>query len=83
MFAKDPFPNTTPLCDSFLRNLVNAVESTTPFEQANAKGWLDKIYNRKCQICLSWFYKNYRNHPSPFVQSIAKKANDYEMALNP
>jgi len=83
MFAKEPFPKTTPLCDSLLRNLVNAVESTTPFEQTKANGWLDKLCGRKCQICLSWFYRNYRNHPSVFVQNIAKKAYDCQMSLNP
>ena len=81
MFAKEPFPKTTELCNSILKNLVNAVESVTPFEQAKANGFLDKVFRRKCQICLSWFYRNYRNHPSVFVQNLASKAYDYEKSL--
>ena len=83
MFAREPFPSTAPLCESLLRNLVNAVESTTPFEQSKANGLLEKLRKRRCQICLSWFYRNYRNHPSIFVQNIAKKAYEYELSLNP
>ena len=83
MFAKEPFPKTTPLCDSLLRNLVDAVESIEISKQKTAKGWLDKLSRRKCQINLSWFYRNYINHPSPFVQGLAAKAHEYEMSLNP
>lgn len=74
MFAKEPFPKTTPLCDSYLRNLVNAVESLSLSEQGTAGQWLDKLKSQPCPIALSWFYRNYRKHPSPFVQDIANKA---------
>jgi len=75
MFAKEPIPKTnSSLCENYLRNLINAVESTTPFEQTKANDWLEKLIKRNCQIYLNWFYRNYRNHPSPFVQSIAEKA---------
>ena len=83
MFAKEPFPKTTELCNSLLKDLVDSVESPLLFQQTKAKDSLAMLYRRKCKICLSWFFRNYRNHPSPFVQSIAKKAYDYEISLKP
>ena len=84
MFAKEPFPVTkSELCNGLLKNLVEAVENPSPFQQTKSKGFLDMLYSRKCKICLDWFYRNYHNHPSVFAQDIAKKAYDYEKSLIP
>ena len=84
MFAKEPFPKTrSALCDSYLRSLVDAVESKTLFKQTEAKGWLDKLYSRKCQINLNWFCRNYGDHPDLFVQTLVNKAGEYAQSIKP
>lgn len=81
MFTKKPFPKTTELCDSLLRNLVKAIESPLPFEQAKAYEFLNMIYKQRCKIALSWIYETYHDHPSIFVQQLAKKAYEYLKSL--
>jgi len=77
MFAKEPFPEkTSTLCKGYLKDLVNAVESLNLSEQQKASGFVEMLCNRRCMISLEWFYRNYRNHPSPFVKQIAEKAYD-------
>jgi hypothetical protein len=83
MFAKEPFPKTTELCNGLLKDLIDSVENPSPFQQTKAKDSLEMLYSRQCKICLSWFFRNYRNHPSVFVQSLAKKAYEYEKSLIP
>ena len=74
MFAKEPFPKTTELCNGLLKDLVDSVESIKPFEQQKASEFVEMLSNRNCPISLEWFYRNYSNHPSVFVQQIAIKA---------
>jgi hypothetical protein len=79
--SKQSFPRTSETCKLLLEGIKLSIDSTDPFRQSDAKRKLEMLRDNKCKKALIWISNNYRSHPSPFVQQLAKKALEYAESL--
>jgi hypothetical protein len=74
---KLPVPKTSETCEMLRKAIESSIESVDPFRQSDAKRKLEILKKHRCRKDLLWIHENYRDHPSPFVQQLAKKALDF------
>ena len=76
-----PIPQTTETCEMLLENVIEALKSTDSIHRAQANDYLLKLRERRCIKALLWIHQNFKGNPSPFLQQLSKKAEEYARSL--